>query len=98
MFILIQLVEKHVDWGMPLCVCNGDIYKAYDETNHIRVCNALIGKQVPQWAVGPWMRDILESRSIFRVDQEAQTRLVFRTKSLLQGGPCSPSYFERRFG
>ena len=45
-FLLIQLIEQHVEWDMPLCICDGDIYKAYDETNHMRVCNALIGKQV----------------------------------------------------
>ena len=33
--------------GYSLCICDGDIYKAYDETNHVRVCNALIGKQAP---------------------------------------------------
>ena len=76
-----------------MCICDGYIYKAYDETNHIRVCNALIGKQVPQRAVGAWARDILESRSTFRLDQEAQTRLVYRTKSLLQGAPAAPAIF-----
>ena len=82
---------------MPLCIGDGDIYKTYDETNHIRVCNALIGKQVPQWAVGAWMRDILEFRSTFRLDQEAQIGLFSHEESS-SGVPCSPSYFQRRFG
>ena len=56
-FILRNLVEKAIEWNIPVFVLAGEIHKAYDNTRHFHIVASLQEKGVPRILVAAWMRE-----------------------------------------
>ena len=56
-FILRDLVEKAIEWDIPVFILDADLAKAYDFTKHSLVMAALTEKGVPAIIVAAWVRE-----------------------------------------
>ena len=92
-FILRNIVEKALEWNIPVFVLDGDLAKAYDYTLHSTVITGLTMKGVPQILISAWVREVRRFGSVFVLDDDVSSTRVTRTRSLLQGDPAAPSIF-----
>ena len=92
-FILRNLVEKALEWSIPLFVLDGDLEKAYDYTVHSAVVAGLEAKSVPSVLSAAWLREVRRFGSVFKIDEHVETKPIRRGRSLLQGDPASPPIF-----
>ena len=92
-FILRQLVEKCLEWNQAVFILDGDIQKAYDYTRHPRMIEALLWKGVRKIVVAAIIREIRRSKVSVIVDQVTKTDPISRTRSVPQGDPGMPTYF-----
>jgi hypothetical protein len=92
-YILRSMIEKSLEWGIPILVLDGDIHKAYDFVSHQSCLEALLLQGVPGILVSAWIREVRRSKSIFKFGSNTQSKPVRRTRSLLQGDPAAPDLF-----
>ena len=94
-FMMRQLVEKHIEWrgaAKPLYVLEGDIFKAYDCINHMVGVNRLLRKGFRKVSIAAIFREIRRAKSVVKPG-DITTRSLTRTRSLCQGGPDAPKIF-----
>lgn len=92
-FIWRSLIEKAIEWNIPIFGLDGDVYKAYDSTSHSLVITGLREKGVHDVLIAAWIREIRKSASKIRLGSETTSEGVFRTRSLFQGDPAAPTIF-----
>ena len=92
-FILRQLVEKAIEWNLPLFIMDGDIKKAYDYTRHSHMIDGLSKKGIEDIIIAAIIREIRKSQTVVVVDATTKTEAIPRARSAPQGGPGMPSYF-----
>ncbi|CAK0873857.1 unnamed protein product [Prorocentrum cordatum] len=92
-YILRSLVEKSLEWDLPLFVLDGDLLKAYDYTKHSTLLAGLDAKGAPRILSAAWLREIRRSGSIFALSEDIVSDCVRRSRSLLQGDPAAPVLF-----
>ena len=92
-FILRNLIEKALEWTVPVFILDGDLHKAYDHTRHLCLIEGLRQKNVPRVLIAAWVRELRRCRSVFTIDGDTYTDPVSRTRSLLQGDPAAPALF-----
>jgi len=92
-FILRNLVEKAIEWDIPVFILDGDLLKAYDYTRHTSVIEGLRAKGVEDILTAAWIREICRARSVFKLGEDVSSTPVARTRSLIQGDPSAPAVF-----
>ena len=92
-YILRSLIEKALEWRIPVFVLDGDIHKAYDFTRHTTVIDALEAKKTPRILTAGWIREFRTCSSVFVLDDHVRSAPINRTRSLLQGDPSAPAIF-----
>ena len=94
-FILRNLIEKHIEWQLvlpSLFVFDGDLFKAYDTVNHKLGAERLQRKGLRRCTIAAIFREIRNLQSTIKAD-DLISNPIRRTRSLLQGGPDAPKIF-----
>ena len=92
-FIMRNLVEKAIEWNVPIFVVDGAIHKAYDYTLHQEVIVGLQWKHVPNILIAGWLREIRRVSCTVILDPYIRSEPIRRTRSLYQGDPAAPYIF-----
>ena len=72
---------------------DGDTKKAYDFVSHKAFVEAAAEKGFDEVLILAWLREWRSMKSIFRLDKEAASEEIPRTRSLPQGDPAAPMIF-----
>ena len=56
-FVLRALIEKSIEWRLPIYVADGDLPKAYDNARHSLACRRLVDKGFPEIIVAATIRE-----------------------------------------
>ena len=92
-YIMRSIIEKYVEWNIPIFILDGDICKAYDYTRHSQIIKGLQKKGVPNVLTAGWLREVRRISSTFVLDSSARPGLIERTRSILQEDPPAPAIF-----
>ena len=92
-FMLRNIIEKSVEWNIPISILDGDLYKAYDTTKHSRIIRALKQKGIPREIIVAWVREFHRTHSTFCIVDHIKSEAITRAQSLLQGDPSAPLIF-----
>ncbi len=92
-FILRRLVEISLEWATPIWILDGDIVKAYDNTQHDKIYNALRNRGVLDILVAAIMREVARPGARLRMGGFQGTRVLNRSRALWQGDPLAPKLF-----
>ena len=91
-FILRSLIEKSIEWQIPIWVLDGDIKKAYDFARHSVILKALLSHRCPRILAAAMIREQRRMKVVLKLaDQE--TEPISRNRALLQGDPSAPTVF-----
>ena len=94
-FILRNLIEKGIEWdvcGGNVFILDGDISKAYDNTDQLFFAEAAVKRGVPKMVVAGMVREIRKSKTVVKIKNLA-TAPIPRERSLIQGDPEAPNQF-----
>ena len=87
-------MEKAAEWRAPRVYnMDGDIKKAYDYASHCAFALAARERGTHEVLIHAWLREWRRMTIIFRLDTEATSGEVTRTRSLPQGDPAAPMIF-----
>ncbi len=78
---------------MALFVMDGDVRKAYDCTKHSVVIKGMQKKSIEDIIIAAVIREVKRSRTEVVVDGVTRTSPVPRSRSVPQGDPGMPTYF-----
>jgi hypothetical protein len=92
-FLLTNLIEKALEHGKPLFVADGDLEKAYDNTEFAEIVRGCLKAGVPRIVTAAWLRELAAMRSIFAISSSVQSDPLVRVRSLVQGDPSAPNLF-----
>jgi hypothetical protein len=82
-----------MEWRTHVFILDGDISKAYDFTQHDKVCNALLSKGMEKILVAAIMREILNKTCKLRLGKLESKQSIPRTRAIWQGDPFAPHIF-----
>eukprot|EP00974_Lingulodinium_polyedra_P116224 11158355-Lingulodinium_polyedra.AAC.1 len=92
-FALRQMTEKACEFQKPVYICAGDLFKAYDVTEHGPWMRALRAAGVPKIVASAWLREIRRAKCSVKLPGMEPSRAFHRMRSLLQGDPSAPKLF-----
>jgi ribonuclease HI len=94
-FILRRLVEVAIEWNVPIFVLDGDIVKAYDNTEHTKVLEALQRKGIPDILSAAILREISRARCKVKLGNLSSKVSFCKSRALWQGDPQAPYLFNQ---
>ncbi len=92
-FIMRRLIEVSIEWDIPIFILDGDIYKAYDNTRHGNVLQALIRRSVPRILAAAIIREEARAKGYVRIGNLESDTSLRRSRALWQGDPLAPHLF-----
>ena len=92
-FILRQLVEKHLEFGVPLFCFDGDLWKAYDCVCHAKQADAFSQAGVPRALTAAMIREVRRSAGCLKLPRLPDSRPLQKSRSIQQGDPEGPTKF-----
>jgi hypothetical protein len=88
-----RIIEMAIEWNTHIFILDGDIYKAYDNTRHGRVLQALQRRDVPPILVAAIIREVARPKGRIRLGNLESQNCIRRSRALWQGDPLAPKLF-----
>ena len=92
-FILRRLTEISLEWAVPIFILDGDIVKAYDYTDHVRILEALTRNNIKDFLAAAILREVARPKGILRLGDKEGDSELHRSRALWQGDPLAPKLF-----
>ena len=87
------LIEKSVEFAIPLFVFDGDLHKAYDMVKHRHWVAAHAKRGISQVLTAAWIRETRGGHVCVRLPGLPAASAVRRQRSMTQGDPTTPTNF-----
>ena len=79
-YILRALIERSIEWNIPIWILDGDIQKAYDNTRHNCILGAILDAGCPHILAAAWLRECGSMSIKMKLGHEV-TDPIARTKA-----------------
>jgi hypothetical protein len=78
-FILRRLIEISLEWAIPIWILDGDIVKAYDNTQHDKIHGALINRGIQDILAAAIMREVARPGAKLRLGGQQGSQVLERS-------------------
>jgi hypothetical protein len=90
--LLQQLVEKCLEWHLPLVVAGGDVWKAYDKMKHAWFTHTLRSRGIRDCSIAAWLRLIRGTGYVCSFDHQTKSAPLKKMRRS-PGRSCCPEAF-----